>query len=106
MNQPLPLPLKRATVRIAGDVITVSAHELHIKHRVPRLMADAIWERMGTKAGTVSVELSAPMATAELERGGLRIRFGPLSVVRPLLHSWWRFLYSRELAEKGVAHVA
>ena len=106
MTPPLPIKLETATVKIAGNLVTVSAHGLHIEHRLPQLMADAIWERLGVSAGTVTVEMTAPAATAELERGGIRIRFGPLSVFRPVLHSYWRFLHSRELAEKGVLSVA
>ena len=106
MTPPLPIQIESATVKLDGSLVTVSAHELHIQHRLPKLMADAVWERLGVEPGTVTLELTAPTATVELERGGIRIRFGPLNTFRPVLHAYWRFLHSRELAEKGVAHVA
>lgn len=106
MNQPLPLQLEKATVTICEDVVTICAHGMHIKHRLPKLMADAVWEQFGADR-RVSVTMNAPTVTVELERGlRIRVRFGPLSVARPVLHSWWRFLESRETAERGVAHVA
>lgn len=106
MTPPLPIQIESATVKIDGSLVTVRAHELNIEHRLPKLMADAVWERLGVAPGTVTLEMTAPTATVELERGGIRIRFGPLSAFRPVLHSYWRFLHNRELAEKGVAHVA
>lgn len=105
MTPPLPIRLKRAEVRIAGKVVSVSAHGLTVRTELEEPTAKAIWSRLGTTPGQVSLTVTGDVAGAELIRlsdrsRGLRVWIGPNSFRRPLLRRWWDEFF---VLETGVA---
>ena len=114
MTRPLPIRLHRAEVRICGDLVSVSAHNIMVETKVRPSLAAAMWERLGTKPGQVSLTVRGPIAGAELIRlgegkFGIRAWIGPLSYTTPVRTSYFEQLRSLELAAQeaeGAEHAA
>jgi uncharacterized membrane protein len=112
MMPPLPIQLKRAEVRIAGSVVSVSAHGVTIRTQLQPSMAEAMWEQLGARPDQVSVTVRGVAAGAELirlgeRRFGMRVWIGPLSVRVPVMTRYWEVMRSQELAAREeLVHVA
>lgn len=113
MMAPLPLQLKRAEVRMAGNKVSVSAHGLTVETELQPTMAAAMWGQLGARPGQVSITVSGSKvpAGAELirlgdERYGMRVWIGPMSFRTPIRLNYFLVLRRLETAAKEEQYVA
>lgn len=115
MNMPpLPIRLKRAEVRMAGNTVSVSAHGLTVRTELQPTTAAAMWAQLGARPGQVSVMVSGGdvPAGAELvrlgdDRYGMRVWIGAMSFRTPIRLNYFTVLRSHEVAaqKEGTVHV-
>ena len=112
---PLPIQLKRAEVRMAGNKVSVSAHGLTVATELQPNTAAAMWAQLGARPGQVSITVSGSgvPAGAELirlgdERYGMRVWIGPMSFRTPIRTNYFIVLRAHEVAEQseGAEHAA
>jgi len=113
MTPPLPLLLKDAEIRLAGDTITVSAHGMSVASKLRPELAAAIWKGLGTTADQVRhitirrCDAGVELVRVDGYRKGVRVWIGPYSIVIPVRPVYWLVLHSLELQEREeVANVA
>lgn len=114
MTRPLPIRLHQAEVRICGDLVSVSAHNIMVETKVRPSLAAAMWDQLGAKSGQVSVTVRGSAAGAELIRlgegkFGMRVWIGPLSFSTPVRTTYFEQLRSQEMAAQeveGAEHAA
>jgi hypothetical protein len=110
LTPPLPIPLKNAEIRLAGNILAVSAHGITIQTQLGEPRAAALWAQLGVRPSQVSITVRCAEAGVELvrlnqRRCGLRIWVGAVSIYTPVWTKYWLRLRTGELAgEKELAY--
>jgi hypothetical protein len=110
---PLPIELKRAEVRMAGNTVSVSAHGLTVSTELQPNTAAAMWAQLGARPGQVSITVSRSGVPAGAElirlgegRYGMRVWIGPMSFRTPIRTNYFEVLRTHEVAAQKERYVA
>lgn len=109
---PLPLELKKAEIRIAGNKVSVSAHNLTVEVDLKPTTATAMWASSGHSQQDAPVKVQGVPAGVELvrlfdDRYGMRVWIGSKSIRVPIRTAYFEVLRRHETAarEEGTVHV-
>lgn len=107
MKQPFPWLMRSAEVRISGETLQVSAHNLTFRWPLRKELAAAVWEQLGARPGQVSVEIKGEAVQVWLAWDGITVEMGPLKIHRIVRNNnWYNWLKSRQEIEMEAEMVA